>query len=170
MGTLKDISDLTTQLINSIKDRKASAELRELQRMIGTFQSEQAVLHENRLSLQSENAELKKKVASLEQSLMKHKNNKADATKDTVTKLHQEQENILKFISEHDNTPENAVILNLKLSLQRAKHHFAELKELGFINITQFARKPIGAFPSQPNKWSITKYGRKYLFENNLLT
>ncbi len=69
MGAIKDIVDLTTKLVDSVKDRKFAAELRELQRMIGGFQSEQAELHESRIALLSENAELKTKVSALQDSL-----------------------------------------------------------------------------------------------------
>src|SRR5436309_171455 len=67
MGAVSDLTNLVAKLIESVKDRKAAGELREVQRMIAGFQSEQAALHEQRLELLTENANLKQKVLLLEQ-------------------------------------------------------------------------------------------------------
>ncbi|HYT60243.1 MAG TPA: hypothetical protein VEL06_08730 [Haliangiales bacterium] len=66
MGALVDLTNLTTKLIESVKDRKFAADLREIQRMIASLQSEHASIHESRIALMTENAELKRKLAALE--------------------------------------------------------------------------------------------------------
>ena len=70
MGAIKDLVDLVTKLSDNVQDRKFAAELREIQRTIGNLQSEQAALHEQRIALMTENAELKQKVSMLEQRLL----------------------------------------------------------------------------------------------------
>ncbi len=66
MGTIKDLVDLVTQLSTSIADRKVAAELREVQNLALTLQSEQAALHEANIALREERQELKDKIRSLE--------------------------------------------------------------------------------------------------------
>ena len=66
MGTIKDLVDLVTQLSTSIKDRKIATELREVQNLALTLQSEQASLHETNMSLREEKQELKEKIRQLE--------------------------------------------------------------------------------------------------------
>src|SRR5271157_1973516 len=69
MGTIKDLVDLVTQLSTSIKDRKIAAELREVQSLALTLQSEQASLHEANMSLREERQELKEKIRHLEHKI-----------------------------------------------------------------------------------------------------
>jgi len=59
MGNIKDIVDLTTQLANSVQDRKVSAEIFKIQSLILSVQKEDA-------ALVSENLDLKKKIFELE--------------------------------------------------------------------------------------------------------
>jgi len=51
MGTIKDIVDLSTQLANSVKDRKITSELNAIQSLTLQLQSEQLVLGETNLEL-----------------------------------------------------------------------------------------------------------------------
>ena len=69
MGAIKDLVDLTSDLLKSVKERKVAEELRHIQSMIGDIQSEQAELNEQRIGLMSENADLKQKITSLEQEI-----------------------------------------------------------------------------------------------------
>ncbi len=69
MGTIKDLVDLVTQLSTSISDRKIAAELREVQNLALTLQSEQASLHEANMTLREERQELKEKIRSLEHKI-----------------------------------------------------------------------------------------------------
>lgn len=73
MGAIKDLTDLTVKLIDSAKDRKFAGELREIQRMVAALQSEHADIHEKRISLMTENAELKQRIAGLEMALTESK-------------------------------------------------------------------------------------------------
>lgn len=69
MGTIKDLVDLATQLSTSISDRKIAAELREIQNLALTLQSEQASLHEANMALREERQELKDEIRSLERKI-----------------------------------------------------------------------------------------------------
>jgi ABC-type oligopeptide transport system ATPase subunit len=65
MGNIKDVVDLVVALSNKISDRKFAAELRDIQAMLGSLQSEQAQLHESRMALMSQSADLKKETEFL---------------------------------------------------------------------------------------------------------
>ena len=69
MGTIKDLVDLATQLVNSVEDRKIASELREIQTLALTLQSEQASLHEANIKLREEKIELSDKIRSLERKI-----------------------------------------------------------------------------------------------------
>jgi hypothetical protein len=69
MGTIKDLVDLVTQLLNSVKDRKIAEELREIQTQASILQSDQASLHEANMKLREENLELKDKIRSFERKI-----------------------------------------------------------------------------------------------------
>ena len=66
MGTIKDIVDLTTQLANSVADRKIASELSAIQSLILQLQSEQAALHEANIELREERLSLKERIQELE--------------------------------------------------------------------------------------------------------
>lgn len=65
MGTLKDVVDLTTQLANSVSDRKIAAELNKIQHLTLQLQSEQVALHESNIQLREENLELREELTAL---------------------------------------------------------------------------------------------------------
>jgi len=73
MGTIKDIVDLTTQLTNSVQDRKLASDLNKIQSLILALQSEQAVLHEANIELLEERHSLKERVQQLEAEIQKLK-------------------------------------------------------------------------------------------------
>ncbi len=66
MGTIKDLVDLTTQLANSVQDRKIAKELNDIQSLILSLQSEQAGLHESNIQLREERLTLKEHILKLE--------------------------------------------------------------------------------------------------------
>ena len=66
MGSIKDLVDLTTQLANSVQDRKIASELNAIQSLILRLQSEQATLHEANTELREERLTLKERVQELE--------------------------------------------------------------------------------------------------------
>ena len=59
MGTIKDITDLTIDLINTTQDRKLTAKITAIQSLIATLQSEQS-------ATVTENLDLRKKIFELE--------------------------------------------------------------------------------------------------------
>jgi hypothetical protein len=59
MGAIKDVVDLTTQLANSVQDRKVASEIFKIQSLILSVQKDDA-------ALVSENLDLKKKIFELE--------------------------------------------------------------------------------------------------------
>ena len=62
MGTIKDITDLTRDLVNSVKDRKFIAKVTQIQNLIATLQSEHSTIIEKNADLLAENLDLKKKI------------------------------------------------------------------------------------------------------------
>ncbi|WP_022669155.1 hypothetical protein [Desulfospira joergensenii] len=71
MGTIKDIVDLSTQLANSVQDRKVSAELYKIQSLTLQLQAEQSDLHDKNvqlrealLDLRDENRQLKNELTN----------------------------------------------------------------------------------------------------------
>lgn len=73
MGTIKDIVDLTTQLSQSVNDRKIATELLKIQTLTLQLQSEQESLHEKNIKLREERLSLKEEVASLKLELQEAK-------------------------------------------------------------------------------------------------
>jgi len=69
MGTIKDLVDLVTQLSTSIKDRKVAEELREVQNLALTLQSEQSSLHEANMLLREERLKFKEQIGDLEKKI-----------------------------------------------------------------------------------------------------
>jgi hypothetical protein len=73
MGTLKDLVDLTTQLANSMQDRKIASELNAIQSLTLQLQSEQASMHEANIQMREERLSLKERIQELETELAKLK-------------------------------------------------------------------------------------------------
>lgn len=63
MGTIKDITDLTVDLINSTQDRKLTAKITSVQSLIATLQSEHSTIVEENLTLRNKIFELEKRHA-----------------------------------------------------------------------------------------------------------
>ena len=68
MGAIKDLLDLTAQLINSVKDRRIAAELAKIQSLISTVQSEYFEARERNVQLLADNARLQQQVTDLQTS------------------------------------------------------------------------------------------------------
>jgi cell division protein FtsB len=66
MSAIKDITDLTIQLLNSKEGRKFAAEIAKIQVLTATIQSEQAAVVEKYTEAQAENIRLRQRVAELE--------------------------------------------------------------------------------------------------------
>ena len=69
MGTIKDLVDLTTQLANTVEDRKIASELNSIQTLILKLQAEQATLHETNIELREEHLSLKERIHELETTI-----------------------------------------------------------------------------------------------------
>lgn len=68
MGAIKDIIDLTTQLSNSVNDRKLSGEISQIQSLISSVQSDNASLISENLELQKNIFELEKEIFNIQKS------------------------------------------------------------------------------------------------------
>ena len=66
MGTIKDIVDLSAQLINSVKDRKIISDLNAIQSLISQLQSEQSTISERNTDLKQQLFTLKNEFAKVE--------------------------------------------------------------------------------------------------------
>ncbi len=80
MSAIKDIVDLTTQLSNSVQDRKLATEILQIQRLILTVQSDDA-------ALVSENLDLKKKIFELEKENLNLKNKHSEEISNLQKKI-----------------------------------------------------------------------------------
>ena len=78
MGTIKDLVDLTSQLANSVNDRKIASELNNIQTLLLQFQSEQAELHEKNIQLREEILSKKRTIEKLKNQLKKQINSEED--------------------------------------------------------------------------------------------
>jgi predicted nuclease with TOPRIM domain len=108
MGAIKDLVGLVTQLTDSVKDRKFASELRNIQSMIGSIQSEHAQMHEQRIKLMTENAELKQKIISLEQEILDIKQGITASNNQSISKTTNEEEKILLLLSETETDKTSA--------------------------------------------------------------
>ncbi len=70
MGTIKDINDLTAQLINSAKDKKIIPIITRIQILTNTLQSENTSLQSEKLELERKNLQLEKKIFKLEKEII----------------------------------------------------------------------------------------------------
>lgn len=162
MGAVKDLVDLVTQLSNSIQDRKFATELRQIQSMIGKILSEHAEIHEQRIALLTENAELKQIVASLKQKIgeLEHQSQSINMSENTNTKLHHEAESILMHLTKYTDIPAYQIARSLSLDLTRTEHWIDELEKSEMI---------YGSFDMESDTtYSLKSKGRKYLVTNNM--
>jgi len=159
MGVIKDITDLVTRLINSVQDRKFAAELLEIQRMIGSLQSEQADLHEQRIALMTENAQLKQKIVALEQRVAQsqQRGTKPDDQLDEIA-----VEMLVFIANTTDDITEEDVIEHLRLPQAKGKYHFDQLLKREFVRTTR-GQTGVGWF------YDATPEGRDYLAKAGLL-
>lgn len=85
MGTLKDLVDLTSQLANSVKDRKVASELNNIQLLILKLQSEQASLHETNIEMREERFAFKERIQKLEAEIDRLKSTSSTEPSDIPT-------------------------------------------------------------------------------------
>jgi ribosomal protein L37AE/L43A len=80
MGAIKDVVDITTQLANSVQDRKVSAEIFKIQSLILSVQKDDA-------ELVSENLDLKKKIFEFEKEIFNLQNKHAGEISNLQNKI-----------------------------------------------------------------------------------
>jgi hypothetical protein len=103
MGTIKDVVDLTTQLANSVQDRKVSTEIFKIQSLILSVQKEDT-------ALASENLDLQKKIFELEKEIFNLQN---------------------KHAGEISNLQNKIIALEEKFSTNNLQDKYVFIKELG---------------------------------------
>jgi predicted nuclease with TOPRIM domain len=161
MGTITDLTSLVTQLVDRIEDRKAAADLREVQRMIAVLQSEQAKLHEDNIELRTENADLKQRNASLQQQLARRQQTQSVETQ--YNDLDEITTKMLVLVSNsRQELTRDMVIHQLGLSKAKGEYHFKQISERKFVRMTH--GKLGGSM-----FWGATPEGLKYLASRNLL-
>jgi predicted nuclease with TOPRIM domain len=166
MGEIKDLVDLVTQLYNNVKNRKFADELRKIQSMIGSIQSEHAIMHEQRINLMTENAELKKTIVTLEDKISSPNqeianNNNSDAH--AIDKLPKESEQILMIIaSNRGRITKDIIIRQTGLSTAKVDFFFDKLLKHKFI--TRTSGRVGGSW-----SYRATPSGREYLANQGLL-
>jgi predicted nuclease with TOPRIM domain len=161
MGTITDLTSLVTQLVDRIEDRKAAADLREIQRMIATLQSEQAKLHEDNIELRTENADLKQQNASLQQQLASARQPQPSEPQDDdldeiATKM------LLLVANTQQNITKDMVIQHFGLTKAKGEYHFDQISKRNLVRSTH-GQVGVGMF------WDATPQGREYLASRNLL-
>ncbi len=159
MGAIKDLTELVTRLVDSVKDRKFAAELREVQRMIASLQSEQAEAHEQRIALMTENAQLKQKIAAFEQSTSQtqQRSTQTEGQLDEIaTKM------LVLIANTNTNMTPQAVIQFLRLPTAKGEYHFDQLLKRKFVH-SHGGQMGVGFF------YHATAAGREYLAKAGLL-
>jgi hypothetical protein len=137
MGAIKDVVDLTTQLANSVQDRKFSAELFKIIKIMLTIQGEQTRLAENNLQLMSYKAKqqelitsLKAEITQLKQHILEMEN----SPKENVTHISDIAVKVLElFFSCQSDLSEKEVAAQLNLEFGVVSYHFDELRDCDFI-------------------------------------
>jgi hypothetical protein len=174
MGAIKDITDLITQLANSVKDRKFAAELIKIQSLALALQSEQLAIIEKDSELVAENHGLKRKMLEMEHS-------HAEATAELQEKHRAEIAKIIARDEEAKNALEPKTLEILKyffdagsdlndimiarkfgLSLSMAEYHTDTLITKKFIVQTTVGFGPGSA------AYGLTGIGREYVVKKVL--
>ena len=164
MGAIKDLVDLVTQLNNSVEDRKFAGELREIQRMIGTIQSEHAEIHEQRIQLMTENAELKQVIASLKEEVTALKQQKEQAKHQQTSPeqdISKEEEQILLLLAKTKKATAQQIAHQLQYDLTKTEYWLEHLRDNDMIYFSLVI--------NQPTAYYLVQGGRKYLIENGLI-
>ena len=157
MGAIKDLVDLVTQLSNSVQDRKFAEELRQIQSMIGSIQSEQAERHEQCIRLMTENAELKKTISSLQEEIGRLKIPKMESS----NILSDEEKGMLIILSKKEGITSEQIASYLKIDPVKSNYWVEELTKKNLIRTKYFLGKPPIYF--------LAQNGRKFLIENKLI-
>lgn len=159
MGAIKDLTDLVARLVESVQDRKFAAELREVQRMIGSIQSEQAAMHEQRMTLITENADLKQKIAALEQRL-EQAQPRGSQTHEQLDEISEKM--LLLVANTTDNITKDDLIQHVNLPRAKACYYFDQLLNRKFVRKAG-GNLDVGWY------YAATPEGREYLVRRDLI-
>ncbi len=156
MGTIKDLTDLVTQYIDSVDDRKFASELRDIQKMIILIQREQSVLQEQNAKLQSENIKLQKQAAFSDTSGRKNKpKNTNEPSEDML--------NVLHYCSECNEGASTGMVQNkFQFSSAKAELLLGKLSEEELIDYGSLIM-------GQDIQYVPTQEGLELLDENDLI-
>ena len=166
MGAIKDLVDLVTQLTSSIDDRKFAGELREIQSMISSIQSEHAELHEDRIRLMTRNAELVEEAANLKNQLADLRLEQANSNSSSdqgSQRLAEEGETILKLIAENEDIMVHQLASMSGIEQLKCQYWLDQLSERDFIYFPLI-------MDDNPERYSITADGRAYMVNHGLIT
>ena len=165
MGTLKDAVDLVTSLMNTVKDRRYVAELREVHSIIGDSISRQAELQTQNADLIQENNKLRQANSELERQL---ESNESQSIIQNDSEINSEEivleENtilVLKFISEVKYATTFEVARNLSCKEIKIQYILDRLRDIELVHSLLSI--------SSPPRYGLTEKGRAYLVENDLV-
>ena|SRR6266545_4103779 len=113
MGALKDIADLVARLIESKEGRKFAAEISKIQSAVASLHSEHAAIIERDTQVMTENLELKRKVAKLEDL----DSQEVSALQDHIRKLESELE-------KHDRLRRDDLMIELQARQKKLKESY----------------------------------------------
>ena len=166
MGTLKDVVDLTKELIERTENRAFAADLLEIQSMIGEIQSEQARIQEQNIQLMEENVELKQTIDSLKEKVetLEQQIDSPHATNSTpIEPLSDQEKQILKYLVEAESEMAELGDISRALSLNQAKTTYWLDK------LTDRKMPSLALSLGGPSMFYLSRGGRDYLMENDLL-
>ena len=163
MGVIKDLVDLTNQLNSSVEDRKFAGELRQVQSMIGAIQAEHAEIHEQRINLMTENAELKQTISALKEEVLALKKQKEVVVEKPRNKdgISEDEEKILVYLTQTQEASPNQIANSLSQNLVKTEYWISRLCDLDMINFSLAMNGPI--------LYYLVQGGRAYLVENDLV-
>lgn len=161
MGAIKDLVDLITDLNSRVENRQFASELRDLQGMIGSIQSEQAELHEKRIELLQENAALRSNVSELEAEIAGLKSAKANQASAPTIDLADEEVKILILLAERQRVPLSQIAAHLNVGESKAEYWLERLCDAGLISLAMSMM--------EESSYYLQKKGRAYLVEQELL-
>ena len=161
MGTLKDVVDLTKELVERTQNREFAADLREIQTMIAAIGSENAELIERNIQLTKKNEELKRTADSLKEkveTLEQQVDSSHPTNSNPIKTLSAEEEQILKCLAEYEELSSEAISGVISIGGVKTRYWLDKLKDRRMIS----QALAIG----QPPTYYLARDGRDYLVEN----
>jgi regulator of replication initiation timing len=159
MTAIKDVIDLIADLKQRVDNREFLEELRKIERFISKLHLTNASLIESDQALKTENAELKKKIATYEEAVLDAKANRTQSKAD----LDEMTEKMLLVIAKSsERITRDEAICVLKVEQVRGEYYFDQLKDRGFIRVGRMSA-------GDPPAYFVTPAGREYLVRRGLV-